>query len=170
MSFREAIAFTQQWLQKVEQSELTETEVLADMTELLSYPNGVRGFFVVYLTGASPLADQPPATFLKGFRATASTISSILVKNVAMSTAMAITHKRNNDSEQQAASETVQRRSLQLLQSLESEQRDDVFKQERLQLLKATQTEAGDYADFLDRWNYDAEQRQAIQSALENIN
>jgi hypothetical protein len=164
LSFQEAIAFTQQWLQQIEKSALTDAQILADMTKLLSYANGVRGFFVAYLTGESPLADNVPAIFLDAFRATASSISSILVKNVAMSTAMEITHGRNNDPDQQAGSQRVQRRSIQLLRSLLREPQNNAFEQERLQLLEAIQTQKGEYANFLDRWNYDAEQRQAIHA------
>ena len=170
LSFREAIAFTQIWLQQIEAGSLDDEQILADMTKILSQPNGVRGFFVAYLTGESPLADYPPAIFFDGFRVIASSVSGILVKNLAMSTAMAIAHKRNHDPEQQASSETVQRRSAQLLQKLGEKDGQNPFDQERLSLLKAIQTQEGEYANFLQRWGYDDEQCQTIRVALESIN
>ncbi|OKH15129.1 hypothetical protein [[Limnothrix rosea] IAM M-220] len=169
LSFQEAITFTQQWLQQVEAQTLPEKRILADLQSLLTSRNGVRGFFVAYLTGNSPLADQVPDTFFEAFRATASEISEIVVKNLAMSTAMAIAHGRNNNLEQQAGSEQVQRRSINLLNTLLDGTDDNPFEQERQALITAIQTEKGKYATFHQKWGYDTEQRQAMQAALEAI-
>ena len=89
LSFQEAIAFTQQWLGQVESQAFSDEKVVADLTSLLTSRNGVRGFFVAYLTGGSPLADQIPDTFFEAFRATASEISEIVVKNLAIAVDMA---------------------------------------------------------------------------------
>lgn len=169
LSFQEAIAFTQAWLQQVEKSELTEEQIVADLKILLDYANGVRGFFVAYLTGESFLADQPPAVFVEGFRATSSTIKAILIKNLAMSTAMAIAHSRNNNLEQQTGSQRVQRRSINLLQSLAEGENTADFIGERTALLQAIATKEGEYNDFLDRWQYDDEQREAIRVVFESL-
>ncbi|BAW97829.1 hypothetical protein NIES970_27900 (plasmid) [[Synechococcus] sp. NIES-970] len=160
LSFQGAIAFTQTWLGQVEAQKISDAEILTQMQAILSHQNGVRGFFVVYLTGDSPLADQVPEIFLEGFTKAAAQVSEILVKNVAMSTAMAIAHGRNGDAENQRGSEQVQRRSLNLLKQLE--QRDVIFKDERLRLLQTLKTGSGNYQDFLDRWQYDPEQLKAI--------
>jgi hypothetical protein len=181
LSFSEAIAFTQTWLERLEselaENNLNDSQILTDLAQLLSHSNGVRGFFVAYLTGESPLADQPPVIFLEAFRANSANVSSILVKNLAMSTAMAIAHQRNNDPEQQRGSATVQRRSAQLLQNLcnvdgqrnGENSLENPFEQERLALLNALYRKTGEYADFLLRWQYDEEQCQAIKVALESI-
>lgn len=173
LSFSEAIAFTQTWLARLEseleKNELNDSQILTDLAQLLSHSNGVRGFFVAYLTGESPLTDQPPAIFLEGFRSHSVQVSSILVKNLAMSTAMAIAHQRNNDPEQQMESAKVQRRSLQLLKNLCATTTKNSFEQERLALLTALQTKTGEYATFLLRWQYDDEQCHAIQKILESI-
>ncbi|QCS51076.1 hypothetical protein FEK30_16315 (plasmid) [Picosynechococcus sp. PCC 11901] len=167
LSFPEAIAFTQTWLEQVESQKLTDTEILAQMQALLSHRDGVRGFFVSYLTGNSPLADQPPGIFLDGFTQVAEHIYEILVKNVAMSTAMAIAHRRNGDFNQQQGSERVKTRSLNLLKQLE--QRNVIFRNERLRLLQTLEAGSGDYQDFLARWQYDPEQCEAIRRSLQRI-
>jgi hypothetical protein len=181
LSFSEAIAFTQTWLERLEseleKNELNDSQILVDLAELLSHSNGVRGFFVAYLTGESPLADQPPDIFLEVFRANSVNVSSMLVKNLAMSTAMAIAHQRNNDPEQQRGSETVQRRSAQLLRNLcdvDGQENGEnslkkPFEHERLALLNTIHTKTGEYADFLLRWQYDEEQCKAIKAVLESI-
>ena len=160
---------TQQWLQRVERSELTEEQIVVDLKTLLGYANGVRGFFVAYLTGESPLADQPPAVFIEGFRATSPAIKTILMKNLAMSTAMAIAHSRNNNLEQQTGSERVQRRSINLLQSLAEGENAADFMGERTALLQAIATKEGKYNTFLNRWQYDDEQREAIRVVFESL-
>ncbi|MBV5262069.1 hypothetical protein FLX56_27105 [Synechococcus moorigangaii CMS01] len=167
LSFQGAIAFTQTWLEQVESQKLTDAEILAQMQALLSQRDGVRGFFVSYLTGNSPLADQPPGIFLDGFTQVAEHIHEILIKNVAMSTAMAIAHGRNGDAENQQGSERVQRRSINLLRQLE--QRDVIFRNERLRLLQTLEAGSGDYQDFLERWQYDPEQCEAIRRSLQLI-
>ena len=168
LSFPEAIAFTQTWLEEVEAQTLSDTEILAQMQALLSHRDGVRGFFVSYLTGNNPLADQPPGIFLDGFTQVAEHIYEILVKNVAMSTAMAIAHRRNGDFNQQQGSERVKTRSLNLLKQLE--QRGLViFTNERLRLLQTLEAGSGDYQDFLQRWQYDPEQCEAIRRSLQLI-
>lgn len=169
LSFSEAIAATQQWLQRVEGSELTKEQIFTDLKTLLGYANGVRGFFVAYLTGESILADQPPAVFIEGFRATSSSIKAILIKNLAMSTAMGITHSRNNNAAQQAGSQRVQRRSINLLQLLAEGENAADFIGERMALVQAIATKEGEYHAFLNRWQYDDEQRQAIRVVFESL-
>ncbi|MEB3225253.1 MAG: hypothetical protein VKJ86_05555 [Synechococcus sp.] len=168
LSFQGAIAFTQTWLEQVEAQALSDAEILGQMQALLSHRDGVRGFFVAYLTGNSPLADQVPEIFLDGFTQVAEHIYEILVKNVAMSTAMAIAHRRNGDFTQQQGSERVKTCSLNLLHQLE--QRDlVVFTNERLRLLQTLEAGSGDYQDFLARWQYDPEQCEAIRVSLQSI-
>lgn len=95
-------------------------------------------------------------------------IHEILIKNVAMSTAMAIAHRRNGDYNQQQGSERVKTRSLNLLKQLE--QRGlVVFTNERLRLLQTLEAGSGDYQDFLQRWQYDPEQCEAIRRSLQLI-
>lgn len=169
LSFQGAIAFTKQWLEQIEKQALADEKILADLQSLLTSRNGVRGFFVAYLTSDSPLADQVPETFLQAFRVRAPEISEIVVKNLVMSTAMAIAHKRNNDLEQQAGSEQVQKRSMRLLNSLLDGTDDNSFEQERRALLLAVQNNQGKYADFCKKWGYDTEQRKSMQTVLEVI-
>ena len=166
LSFQEAITFTADWLETVSAESLSEQTILENLTELLSSRNGVRGFFVAYLTGDSPLADQPPSIFFEAFQQTANDIREILVKNVAMSTAMAIAHERNNNPDQQAGSQQVQRRSQAILRTLEAGSNGNLFLEERQALLTALDTQTGEYENFLQRWKYDAEQRQAMRAAL----
>lgn len=169
ISFQGAIAFTASWLAQVVTEQTEEQQIEHDLKMLLSHRDGVRGFFVVYLTGESPLVDQPPAAFIRAFAATANEIKEILVKNVAMSAAMAIAHNRNNDADNQAASARVTRRSQNILRLLDQTDAAEPFQQEKEALLAAIATQKGDYATFLQRWKYDEEQQTVIKAALEAI-
>jgi D-tyrosyl-tRNA(Tyr) deacylase len=92
-------------------------------------------------------------------------VAELLVKNVAMSTAMAITHRRNQNEEMAQGSDRVQRRTAHLIQLVQLPQ----VIQKTTALRQSAATGTGAYQAFLDRWNYDSEQRQAIQQSLEQL-
>jgi hypothetical protein len=84
------------------------------------------------------------------------------VRNLAMSTAMAVTHGRSGDSAQQSGSQRVSSRCSELLRQLEP-----ALVKERLeQLLEATVDNTGADVAFLEKWGYDAEQRVAISKSV----
>ena len=176
VSFADAMALTGTWLEQWESGELSE-EVLADrVAELVASRDGARGFFVVALAGVSPLMDRLPEVLVLQLRLAGASVVDLSVRNLAMSTAMALAHGRAGDGAQQLGSERVQARSLALLQQL-----DPHLVKARLEPLLAAASSADpldpaprpaaveeDLA-FLQRWGYDAEQRQAIAAALEAV-
>jgi hypothetical protein len=89
-------------------------------------------------------------------------LSELLVKNLAMSTAMALTHERQNHPEGAAGSRQVQRRSLTFLRALLGPALHT-----RLATLQAAALgEANADTDFLRKWGYDEAQRAAIAQVL----
>jgi len=160
MSFEETIAFTQTWLQDVAQGKVSEAQITTHLREVFQSPEGVRGFFVVFLT-ENPLAEVLPEPILQAFEENASQIAATLVKNLAMSTAMICHYDRQGDSVQQAGSAQVQQRSMELLRVLQ-ERGAKAFTQERSALLDTLKTGTGSYGAFLDRWGYDPDQREAV--------
>ena len=164
LSFEQAIEQSQAWLDQVVQGDVPNDRIPTDLVTLLSTVNGVRGFFVTFLSGDCPLADEIPPPFQAGFTQAIDRISEIVIKNLAMSTAMILTHDRQGDEALKAGSQTVQRRSLQLVSLLLEL---TPLQRERDELLNSLKTETGTYQAFLDRWGYDGAQRQAIQGILE---
>ncbi|MBD2103797.1 hypothetical protein [Leptolyngbya sp. FACHB-261] len=162
VSFEEAIEQSQLLLSQWEQGQLSTTEAQAAVSQLLDSANGARGFFVAFLTGDSPLADQPPPEFLAALQTAPPAVAELLVKNLAMPTAMALTHQRNGDTEQQQDSERVARRTIALLKQLHP----SVVVPLARAMQTSAQTGSGNYAEFLNRWRYDTEQRQAIATAM----
>jgi hypothetical protein len=183
-SFPQALAITGQWLELWENGELSD-EVLADrVAELVVNRDGGRGFFAVSLAGDSPLLDRLPEPLVLALRAVGAPVVDLCLRNLAMSTAMALHHARSGDPQQQAGSERVASRCTELLRLLEPSQ-----VKQRLETLWAAAkagesggnaTRDGQAASaalgsieedlaFLQRWGYDAEQRQAIARALEAV-
>ena len=170
-SFPQALEIAAQWIGLWEAGELSD-EVLADRVgELVASRDGARGFFVVGLTGAAPLLDRLPEPLVAALRQAGPGVVDLTARNLAMSTAMVLHHRRSGDLEHQAGSERVQLRSTELLRQLEP-----VAVKQRLEtLLAAAAADAGaetvvaEDRAFLDRWGYDAEQRQAIAAAIEAV-
>ena len=197
-SFPQALAITGQWLELWENGELSD-EVLADrVAELVVNRDGGRGFFAVSLAGDSPLLDRLPEPLVLALRAVGAPVVDLCLRNLAMSTAMALHHARSGDPQQQAGSDRVASRCTELLRLLDPSQ-----VKQRLETLWAAARagesggegiSAGDGASeassegigdgqaasaalssikedqaFLQRWGYDAEQRHAIACALEAV-
>ena len=163
VSFAEAIALTQTLLDSLEQGTVTAEALEATVGALVRSENGARGFFVTYLSDDRPFADHPTPAVIAALQTSPAIVSPLLVKNLVMSTAMAITHHRNQDEAMVKGSERVRSRTVQLIQRLQLPQ----VQLEAQQLLEAIATSTGPYQPFLERWGYDLEQRQAMQQALE---
>jgi len=154
-----------QWLQLWEAGELSD-EVLADrVAELVASRDGARGFFVVSLVGDCPLMDRLPEPLVLQLRLAGEPVVDLTVRNLAMSTAMALHHGRAEDNDQQAASERVSGRCCELLRLLEPA----AVKTRLETLLAAARDGQGEDVAFLDRWGYDPQQRQAIAAAIEAV-
>jgi hypothetical protein len=164
LSFEAAIALAQGLLAAPPHPDALQTAI----TELVQTDNGARGFFVTWLTGDSPLADQPPAAVLTALKTAPERVAELLTKNLAMSTAMEITHLRQQAPEQAAGSARVQQRTRHLIQLLQAEL---PVLTDCLQELATSVTPAdgGKYQGFLQRWGYDLEQRQAIQAVVAQV-
>ena len=163
VSFEEAIALTQGLLDGMEQGQVTEPEIENVVRELVRSENGARGFFVTYLSDDRSLADQPTPAVIQALQTVPDVVSSLLIKNLAMSTAMAMTHRRNQHEEMAQGSDRVRSRTLHVVQVLQLPE----LKEQAALLAATIQTGAGEFQPFLQRWQYDAEQQQAIYQTLE---
>lgn len=162
VTFEEAIALTQLLLAAMEQQQVSDAELEQTLTALTQQMNGARGFFVTYLTDDRPFADAPSGAVVRALQASAEPVSELLVKNLAMSTAMAIVHRRNHNEAMAQGSERVRARTAQLIHLTQLPQ----VRTKAQQLYDSAQTGTGIYQSFLERWRYDSEQRQAIQQAI----
>lgn len=165
ISFPQAIEATQALMEKIAVGQLDETIIEQEVSAIVSSKNGGRGFFVAYLTSEMPLADKPSVGIINGLKSSTAVVVELLVKNLAMSSAMTVAHSRNQDPDNVRGSQTVCRRTSNLIQQI---QLDSIA--EELNKLKTTvSTGEGEYKDFIKRWGYDAEQKQAIETTIASI-
>lgn len=161
LTFEQAIAQTQTLLEDMAANDLSESETEAAIANLVKTHNGARGFFVTYLTDPRSFVDRPSEAVIRGLK-TSEEVPELLIKNVAMSAAMAVHHRRNQREEMAASSDRVRSRSVHLIQSLNLPILDKMVGQ----LLESAKTGGGEYRGFLERWGYDGEQREAIVQAI----
>jgi hypothetical protein len=165
ITFQQAIEVTQSLMQRMEQGEFSEAEIQTTITQLVSSENGARGFFVTYLTDDRSFVDQPSPAVVAALQSSPEIVSELLVKNLAMSTGMAISHRRNQNEAMAQGSDRVNRRTVQLIQLTQL----PPVTEKAQKLHESAVTGQGEYQPFLDRWGYDAEQRQAIQNAVKGV-
>ena len=165
VTFQQAIALTQSLLSHIEAMEVSPADVEAAITKLVKSENGARGFFVTYLTSDLKLADHPSLEVVRALQSSPEIVAELLVKNLAMSAAMAVTHHRNGNEEMAQGSQRVRSRTAHLIQLVELPAVQELSQN----LLESAATGEGRYKDFLERWGYDAQQRQVIHQALEQI-
>ena len=164
LSFSQAIAATQSLMEQMKQNQLSELEIQQAVSSLVNTKNGGRGFFVSYLTSDESLADNPSTGVIKGLKSSVEVSSDLLVKNLAMSSAMIVAHSQNNDLQNIEGSKKVCQRTTNLIKQINSKSI-----QEKLQKLQATINQGdGEYQEFLERWQYNSEQKKAIEAAISN--
>lgn len=170
MTFEEAIAYTENLLSR---HDLDESQLESEISELVGTSNGARGFFVCFLTGEWQLADAPSSGIIRALQSEPNAIAELLVKNLAMSTAMAIVHRRNGNVEQAQGSDRVAKRTALLIKKVDLAEVREIA----LQMQNSASTNkssnigsnTGEYLTFFEKWGYDAEQKQAIALVLSNL-
>ena len=162
-TFKEAMEATMIWCKSWENDEISD-EVISDrIGELIKTVEGARGFFVVSLSIDCPLMDRFPDALIFQLRSSGDIVIDLTVKNLAMSSAMVITHHKNNDS-QEIQSERIKIRCIELLKLLDS----NAVKKRLDVLLEATKGNGTDLK-FLDRWGYNDEQITAISESIYKV-
>ena len=165
VTFEEAIALTQSLMSQMTGGELSSPAISEAIAQLVQNEFGARGFFVTYLTSEGTLADNPSPEVIQALQSSPDIVPEVLVKTLAMSAAQAITHRRNENEEMALGSERVRSRTTHLIKQLNLPQVGD----RAVALHQSATTGEGSYKTFLERWGYDAQQRQIICEALEQV-
>ena len=120
-SFTQAINISALWCKDWSDDLLSE-EVLADrVAELIKTKNGLRGFFAYSLSDKDCyLLDKLPFSLVFKLIEGGEKVVKIVVKNLIMSSAQIITHRRKNNHEYQLSSENISERCKGILRLLES--------------------------------------------------
>jgi hypothetical protein len=161
ITFEGAIQQTQDLLSQIES--LDAGKVTQEIADLVSTENGARGFFVTYLTSNDDYTKFPTPEVIQALKSAPTVVEEVLVKTLAMSTAMALTHRSNDDEENAQDSERVSQKTGHLIQKILSPTLTEKIQQLSISL----NTGEGTYQAFLERWNYDHSQRQAIAEVIQ---
>jgi hypothetical protein len=165
VTFEEAIALTQSLMSQLAAGELSQQQFSDAIAQLVKSENGARGFFVTYLSSEGTLGDNPSPEVIQALQASPDTVAELLVKNLAMSAAMAVAHRRNGNEELAQGSDRVRSRTAYIIEQAALPQVRELANQ----LHESALTEDGTYKTFLQRWGYDAQQRQVICQILEQV-
>lgn len=165
VTFEQAIALSQTLVDQVSQGTVADGSLESAIAQLVASENGARGFFVTYLSDDRPVADPPTTAVIAALKTMPEIVAPLMVKNLAMSTAMAIVHRRNQDEALAQGSDRVKARSAYILQAIQSKETVAQINA----LITSIEAQAGDYTPFLTRWGYDSEQQQAIRQAFESL-
>ena len=162
-TFKQAMDATMVWCKSWEKDEISD-EVISDrIRELIKTIEGARGFFVVSLSIDCPLMDRFPDALIFQLRSCGEIVVDLTVKNLAMSSAMVITHRSNNDP-QEIQSERIKIRCIELLKLLDSSK----VKKRLEVLLEATKGNGTDLK-FLNKWGYNDEQIDSISKSIYEV-
>jgi hypothetical protein len=142
-----------------------DTDLGGRLQQFLQSEEGARGFFVSLLTGDFKASDQPPQALLEAIRTAPATAHNVLAKNLVMSAATEVVHKRNGDAENAAGSTRVLTRTKHLFKASDSSN----LKARAQEMLASIDKRSQSFAPFLSRVNYDAEQTAAARNALRDV-
>lgn len=170
ISFQGAIALTERLLAQVVAGQLTAAEVEYAIAQLVKTVDGARGFFVAYLTDDRAIAATPIGAVVAAIETVPGVTVDLLVKNLVMAAAMALTHERQGNPEMAAQSRRTSDQSAVLLRCLLAPDGAAVAQTRAIAVLTAMdeslRTEAGDYGEFLRKWRYDEAQRTVMRTAI----
>ena len=120
-TFIQAINISAQWCKDWGEDLLSE-EVLADrIAELIKTKKGLRGFFAYALSDKNCfLLDKLPSSLIFKLNEGGDAVVEIVVKNLIMSSAQIIIHRRENNHEYEITSENISERCKAILRLLET--------------------------------------------------
>ena len=120
-TFTQAINISAKWCKEWGEDLLSE-EVLADrIAELTKTRNGLRGFFAYALSDKECfLLDKLPFSLIYKLNEGGDVVADVVVKNLIMSSAQVIIHRRDNNHEYEITSENISDRCKAILRMLET--------------------------------------------------
>ena len=162
-SFTQAINISAQWCQEWGNDLLSE-EVLADrISELIKTKNGIRGFFAYALSDKDCfLLDKLPFSLIYKLNEGGDAVTEIVLKNLIMSSAQIIVHRKDNNNEYEITSENISSRCKAILRLLETKS----VKKSVNQVLTDLDNMGNSFDNSL---KYDSEQKEFITKQIFDI-
>jgi hypothetical protein len=163
VSFVQSINISAQWCKEWE-DDLVSEEVLADrIAELIKTKNGLRGFFAYCLSGKDCfLLDKLPSSLIFKLNEGGNNVVEIVLKNLIMSSAQIIIHRRENNYEYETNSENISDRCKVILRMLETK----LVTRNVNQVIKDLDNMGN---SFDNSTKYDLEQKEFIKKQIHDI-
>ena len=162
-SFTQAINISAQWCKEWGEDLLSE-EVLADrIAELIKTRNGLRGFFAYALSDKDCfLLDKLPFSLIFKFNERGDEVVEIVIKNLIMSSAQIINHRRENNHDYEITSANISERCKSILRHLKTK----LVTKTVNQVIKDLDTMGN---SFDNSTKYDLEQKEFIKKQIFDI-
>ena len=162
-SFIQAINISAKWCKDWGEDLLSE-EVLADrVAELIKTKNGLRGFFAYTLSDKDCLLlDKLPFSLIFKLNEGGDAVVEIVLKNLIMSTAQIIIHRRENNHEYEVTSENISNRCKGILKLLDTK----LVTKTVNQVIKDLDNMGNSFDDSI---KYDSEQKEFIKKQILDI-
>lgn len=163
-AFQQAIESSAELLAQLDAGTLATDMAGEKFGDLLAELATARGLFVSLLTGDWSFDCKIPDIVIDTIRANPEHAFNLLAKNLVMSSATSVSHRKAGDAELERGSQRVIDRSTALITALnEPEMRQELQDlltavEDRLKHQPTCGGNAGTYAAFLERWSYTDEQ------------
>jgi hypothetical protein len=172
LTFHQSIENSRELIEKLESKTLPDSQARKEISELLSDMATARGFFVSLLTGDWSFGITIPAIVVETIKTNPGHAYTLLTRNLVMSCATAVTHKRSEQPDLAEGSDRVAERSAYIILKLDNaEILNELLDikcacEDKLNNSDPTDHDTGTYRAFLERWSYDLEQIRAARDAV----
>ncbi|MDZ4832505.1 MAG: hypothetical protein SGJ27_01765 [Candidatus Melainabacteria bacterium] len=175
LTFHQSIEASRELIEKLESKTLPEDQAREEIGALLSDMATARGFFVSLLTGDWKFGNKIPPIVIESIKAKPGHSYTLLARNLVMSCATAVAHKRSEQPNLAEGSDRVAERSAYLIKKIDNA---DIMSElvdikcaceERLHEGTPHAQNSGAYHAFLERWSYDLEQIRAARDSVKNL-
>lgn len=170
-SFVESVDEAEKLVKSVYAKESESLEILA---EFINSAARARAFFVAFLTrDCFDLEASQKNGIIKLIGSKLEFTREVLIKNMAMSAAMVLHHQKNESDDLADQSELVHQRTIETI-TLVGKENFNAPAQELLTAIemkhsKQSSEDDNSFSVFIERWQYDTTQLEAIKSSLTNL-
>jgi hypothetical protein len=181
LTFQQSIDTSHELIEKLEKNTILDSQAGQEIGVLLSDMATARGFFVSLLTADWSFGNQIPKIVIETIRSNPGHAYTLLARNLVMSSATAVAHRRSEQPNLADGSDRVADRSAYIITEINNaEILNELLDiknacDERLNASDshAKDTGTGTYHAFLERWSYDSEQirtsRDCVKKVIEKL-
>lgn len=175
LTFQQSIETSHELIEELDKQTLPDSQLHTKIIELLSDMTTARGFFVSLLTGDWLFGNKIPAIVIETIKTNPGHAYTLLARNLVMSCATAVAHRRTEQPDLAEGSDRVAERTAYIIKQLNN---SDILRElvdikaaceDRLNDYEWHDQDSGTYRAFLERWSYDLEQIRAARDCVTDL-